>query len=66
MHRLDEVAAPTLVIVGTEDAEVVIAGCRATAEGIVGAELIELAGTAHLPNLEATDELNAAVASFLS
>jgi pimeloyl-ACP methyl ester carboxylesterase len=65
MHRLGEVGVPTLVIVGSEDAEVVIAGCRATAEGIAGAELVELAGTAHLPNLEVTDEFNAAVASFL-
>jgi len=65
IDRLGEVAVPTLVIVGTEDAEVIIAGCRATAEGIAGAELVELAGTAHLPNLEVTDDFNAAVASFL-
>lgn len=65
MDRLDEVAVPTLVIVGTEDAEVIIAGCRATAENIEGAELVELEGTAHLPNLEVTEEFNAAVASFL-
>lgn len=65
MHRLDEVAAPTLVIVGTEDAEVVIAGCRATAEGIAGAQLVELAGTAHLPSLETPDAFNDALDSFL-
>lgn len=65
MHRLDEVKAPTLVMVGTEDAEVVIAGCRATAAGIAGAELVELAATAHLPNLEVTEQFNAAAASFL-
>jgi pimeloyl-ACP methyl ester carboxylesterase len=65
MHRLDEVKAPTLVIVGTEDAEVVIAGCRATAAGIPGAELVELPGTAHLPSLEVAEEFNASIASFL-
>lgn len=65
MRRLDEVAAPTVVIVGTEDADVIIAGCRATVAGIAGAALVELAGTAHLPNLEVTDEFNAALGSFL-
>jgi len=65
MQRLDEVEMPALVIVGTEDAEVVIAGCRATASGIAGAELVELSGTAHLPNLEVTDQFDAALASFL-
>ncbi len=65
MERLGEVAVPTLVIVGTEDAEVVIAGCRATARGIAGAELVELEGTAHLPNLEVTDAFNGALAAFL-
>jgi len=64
MQRLHEVAAPTLVIVGTDDAEVVIAGCRATAEGIAAARLVELAGTAHLPNLEVADAFNAALEAF--
>ncbi len=65
MHRLDEVAAPTLVIVGSEDAEVVLAGCHATAEGIAGAQLVELAGTAHLPSLETPEAFNAVLSSFL-
>lgn len=65
MHRLDEVTAPTLVMVGTEDAEVIVSGCRATAAGIPGAVLVELEGTAHLPNLEVTEQFNAALASFL-
>lgn len=65
MGRLDEVTAPTLVIVGTEDADVVIDGCRATAQGIDGAELIEFDDTAHLPNLEVTTAFNAALEGFL-
>ena len=65
MHRLDEVALPTLVIVGSEDAEVVIAGCQATANGIAGAELVELEGTAHLPNLEVSEQFNAVLARFV-
>lgn len=65
MQRLDEVTAPTLVIVGSEDVDVVLAGCRATAAGIAGAELLELPGTAHLPNLEVPDAFNAALEAFL-
>lgn len=66
MPRLGEVKAPTLVVVGTEDAEVVLAGCRATAEGIADATLVLLGGTAHLPNLEVPQAFNAALADFLS
>ena len=65
MHRLDEVAVPTLVMVGTEDAEVVLAGCQATAAGIADARLVKLAGTAHLPNLETPDAFNAVLTAFL-
>lgn len=66
MQRLGEVQAPTLVIVGTEDAEVVIEGCRQTAAGIADAHLVELEGTAHLPNLEVPEAFNAALGDFLS
>lgn len=65
MQRLGEVRAPTLVIVGSEDAQVVLEGCRATAAGITGAELVELEGTAHLPSLEVPERFNAALGSFL-
>lgn len=64
MQRLNEVQAPTLVIVGLEDAEVVIEGCRRTAAGIAGAQLVELADTAHLPNLEKQDAFNEALDRF--
>lgn len=65
MHRLGDVLAPTLVIVGSEDAEVVLEGCRATAAGIPDARLVELEGTAHLPNLEVPEAFNAALENFL-
>ena len=64
MHRLAEVQAPTLVIVGTLDADVILAGCRATAAGIPDAQLVELPGTAHLPNLEVPGPFDAALESF--
>ncbi|NND03225.1 MAG: alpha/beta hydrolase [Acidimicrobiia bacterium] len=66
MFRLDQVSVPTLVIVGLEDAEVVLEGCRQTAAGIAGARLVELEGTAHLPNLEVPEALNRALGDFLT
>lgn len=65
MDRLGEVRAPTLVVVGLEDAEVVIEGCRATEVGIDGAQLVVLDGTAHLPNLEVPELFNAKLEEFL-
>ncbi len=65
MHRLHEVRAPTLVIVGDMDADVILAGCRAAAAGISNAELVELEGTAHLPNLEVPAAFDAALDRFL-
>jgi 3-oxoadipate enol-lactonase len=65
MKRLDQVVAPTRVIVGAEDVAFVLAGCRAAADGIRGADLVELAGTAHLPNLEVPNDFNTTVAAFL-
>ncbi len=66
MERLGEVRAPTLVIVGTEDHDTIIAGCEATAAGIPDATLVRIEGSAHLPNLEATEQFNDALAHFLN
>ena len=65
MERLGEVRAPTLVIVGTEDADAIVAGCEATAAGIPDATLVRIEGTAHLPNLEAAEQFNEALTQFL-
>lgn len=65
MERLGEVRAQTLVVVGLEDSVFVIDACRATAAGIAGAGLLELTGTAHLPNLEVSEAFNAALEEFL-
>ena len=65
MYRLHEVQVPTLVLVGQEDPQLILDGCRATAAGIAGAQLVELPGAAHLPNLEVPDTFNAALARFL-
>lgn len=65
IDRLGEVDAQTLVIVGTEDADVVLAGCEATAAGIPDARLVRIEGTAHLPNLEAAARFNEVLTAFL-
>lgn len=48
-----------------DDLATVLDGCRAAAAGIPGAELVEIADTAHLPNLERPAELNEALERFL-
>ena len=63
--RLNEVTAPTLVIVGKDDLDGILEGCRATAEGIAGGRLVELEGTAHLPSLEVMNEFNKVLVEFL-
>lgn len=65
-HRLGEVGSPTLVVVGSGDADVIQEGCRATARGIPRARLVQLEGTAHLPNLEVPEAFNQALGEFLS
>ncbi len=66
MERLNEVRAPTLVIVGAEDHNAIIAGCEATAAGISDATLVRIEGSAHLPNLEAAEQFNDALAQFVN
>ncbi|HEX2085779.1 MAG TPA: alpha/beta fold hydrolase [Solirubrobacteraceae bacterium] len=46
--RLGEIAAPTLVVHGTEDQMLPAANSRVIAERIPGARLVELAGVGHL------------------
>ncbi|WP_332661771.1 alpha/beta fold hydrolase [Aeromicrobium sp.] len=46
---LERVEAPTLVLHRSEDRAAPIAGGRALADGIAGAELVELEGRSHLP-----------------
>jgi 3-oxoadipate enol-lactonase len=61
---LAAIAAPTLVIVGTQDGATPPADGRFLAERIPGARLVEL-DAAHLSNIEAAPAFNAALASFL-
>ncbi|MBM4363068.1 MAG: alpha/beta hydrolase [Deltaproteobacteria bacterium] len=59
LRRLGEVRVPTLVLAGTEDRLVPIAGLRLLAAAIPGAELVEYPGVGHIP-MEEIPERSAA------
>jgi len=63
--RLDEIAAPTLVVVGTEDLDDIKSIAEKLATGIPGARLETIEGAGHLPSLERPDELNRLLLDFL-
>lgn len=65
-ERLEEVAAPTLVVVGTADAADVRAMAEHLASRIPAARLVRIEGAGHLPSLERPDELNRLLLEFLS
>ena len=63
--RLPQIAAPTLVISGAEDALIPAENSRIIAQRIPGAELILLPEASHLYFHELPEEADAAVADFL-
>lgn len=63
-ERLGEIACPTLVLVGDEDVDDLRAIAVHVAGAIPGARLVELAGAAHLPNLEQPDAVNRLLLEF--
>lgn len=64
-ERLAEIAAPTLVLVGTEDVADILAMADHLAARIPGARLRRIEGAGHLPSLERPDELNRLLLDFL-
>jgi 3-oxoadipate enol-lactonase len=64
-HRLAELRAPTLVLVGELDEETPLAYAEAIADGIRGASLQVIAGSGHISNLEAPEAVNAALRAHL-
>jgi 3-oxoadipate enol-lactonase len=64
-QRLGEVQLPTLVIVGTADEPGAVASGRAVAAGILGAELVEFEGVAHMVQLERPERFSQVVLDFL-
>jgi pimeloyl-ACP methyl ester carboxylesterase len=64
-ERLAEIAAPTLVIVGSEDVADIVAMAEHLATRIPAARLERIEGAGHLPSLERPDELNRLLLDFL-
>ena len=64
--RLDEIDCPTLVVLGDLDLPAMRPIAEHLAAGIDGAQLVTMADTAHLPNLEQPDHFNELVLGFLS
>ena len=64
--RLEELAVPTLVVVGSEDVEDIRAMCTLLVERLPNARLETVAGAGHLPGLEQPEELNRLLLDFLA
>jgi 3-oxoadipate enol-lactonase len=64
-ERLDEITAPTLVVVGDEDIPSVFDAVELLLEKVPNARKAVIHDAAHLPNLEHPEEFNAAVLGFL-
>ncbi|MEO8603530.1 MAG: alpha/beta fold hydrolase [bacterium] len=63
--RLDEIAAPALVVLGEADRTFPHERMVEVASGIRGARLVRLAGAGHISNMERPQEFNRAVLDFL-
>ena len=64
-ERLSEIAAPTLVVVGELDRETPPSYARHLADHIAASRYVEIAGAAHISNLERPAQFDAAVLDFL-
>lgn len=64
-RRLDEIAVPTLVVVGDGDRTFPLAWMEALSERIRGARLVRIPGAGHVSNMERPQEFNRAVLEFL-
>jgi pimeloyl-ACP methyl ester carboxylesterase len=62
---LPDIAVPTLILVGEDDAITPAAGARRMAMAIPNATFQEIAGAGHLSNLERPDVFSHALAEFL-
>ncbi len=63
--RLSEIHVPTLVIVGSEDVEFILAIANKLEKDIAGAKKVEIHHTAHHLNMEKPEEFNRVVIEFL-
>lgn len=63
--RLEDIAAPTLVVVGEGDRTFPLPMMEELAQRIRGARLVRIPGAGHLSNMERPQEFNGAVLEFL-
>jgi 3-oxoadipate enol-lactonase len=63
---LCKIGCPALVIVGSQDAISTAAEMRSIADGIPGAEFVEIPDCGHMSPMEKPDEVNAAIARFIA
>ncbi|NHJ15234.1 MAG: alpha/beta hydrolase [Candidatus Thorarchaeota archaeon] len=66
LHRLEEVKAPTLVIIGDGDTLELIEISNILSAKISNAKKVAMAGVAHYPNVENSAEFNEIVLEFLN
>jgi 3-oxoadipate enol-lactonase len=64
--RLDEVACPTLVVIGALDTSGTRASADLLANGVEGAERVDFPDSAHVPSLEHPARFNRALREFLT
>lgn len=65
MHRLKEIAAPTLIVAGRLDHPEILRAAAAMASDIPEAQTVILPDAAHLPNMEQPEAFNETVLAFL-
>lgn len=63
--RLDQIKAPTLLILGEEDISLMFNVAKALQSGIPNLTRVNMTATAHLPPMEKPDEFNRVVLDFL-
>jgi 3-oxoadipate enol-lactonase len=63
--RLSEIHVPTLIIVGSEDVEIILSIADKLEKDIVSAKKVVIPGTAHHLNMEKPQEFNRVVIEFL-
>lgn len=66
MSRLSEITAPTLILVGSEDALTPPKYARYLKENIAGSTLVEVPGAGHIVMAQRPDAVNAAIGKFLN
>ena len=64
-HRLADITTPALVVIGTADAPGLVELSHHLAASLPNAELVELAGTGHLPSMERPEEVTALLRKVL-